>query len=100
MTWAVIAVLAVGTALLKTLGPVLAGGRRPPERLERVVDLLAPALLASLVVTSTFTTDGAVVVDGRAAGVAVGLGLLLVRAPLLVALVAGAVTAAALHAWL
>lgn len=100
MTWAVIAVLAVGTALLKTVGPVLAGGRRPPERLERVVDLLTPALLASLVVTSTFTTDGALALDGRAAGVAVGLVLLLVRVPLLVALVAGAATAAVLHAWL
>lgn len=100
MTWAVIAVLALGTALLKTVGPLLAGGRRPPERLERVVDLLAPALLASLVVTSTVTSDGAVVLDARAAGVAVGLVLLLARAPLLVALVAGALTAAALHAWL
>jgi hypothetical protein len=45
-TWLLIAVLAVGTVLLKTIGPVLAGGRQPPPALTRVIALIAPALIS------------------------------------------------------
>jgi hypothetical protein len=89
-----IAVLALGTLVFKTMGPLLAGGRQPPAALMRVIDHLTPALLASLVVVSTVGDGRSVVLDARLAGVVVGLGLLLFRAPLLVALLAAAAATA------
>ncbi len=88
MTWLLVIVLAVGTVALKVIGPLVAGGIEPPATLVRVIDLLTPALLTGLVVTSTFASGQHLVVDARAAGVLVGLGLLLLRVPLVVALVA------------
>ncbi len=97
MTWVLVVVLAVGTAVLKLLGPVLAGGKQPPPAMVRVIDLLTPALLTALVVTSTLSSGRDLVLDARAAGVALGLGLLLLRVPLLVALVAAAVAVAGIR---
>jgi hypothetical protein len=51
-TGLLILVLAVGTVLMKTLGPVLAGGRKPPARLTRVIALVAPALISALIVAA------------------------------------------------
>ena len=90
MTWVLVLVLAVGTVTLKVIGPLLTGGRQPPPALVRVIDLLTPALLTALIVTSTFTDGRHLVVDARAAGVAVGLVLLIVRVPLVLALVVAA----------
>jgi branched-subunit amino acid transport protein len=93
-------VLAVGlaTVALKASGPVLAAGRELPAGAARVVDLLAPALLAALVATQAFATDEELVVDERAAGLlAAGVAIVL-RAPLLVVVLAAAATAAGLRA--
>ena len=90
MTWVLVLVLAVGTVTLKVVGPLLAGGVQPPPALVRVIDLLTPALLTALVVTSTFTEGRHLVLDARAAGVVVGLVLLLLRAPLVVSLLVAA----------
>ena len=97
MIWSVIAVLAAGTLALKALGPVLAGGRPLPRALTGVIALLAPALLAALVVAGTFADGARLVVDARAAAVAVAAVALLARAPLVVALFAAAATAALLR---
>ena len=92
--WSLIVVLAVGTIALKAAGPVLAGGRTPPAAWVRVIALLTPALVTALVVADAFTLQRHVVLDARAAGLAVGAVLLWLRAPALVALVvAAAVTA-------
>jgi branched chain amino acid efflux pump len=94
------AVLAVGaaTVAIKAAGPVLAAGRELPDRLGRVVVLLAPALLAALVATQAFSTERELVVDERAAGLLVAAAAVLLRAPLLAVVVAAAVTAAVLRA--
>jgi uncharacterized membrane protein len=96
-TWATIALLAVATAGIRASGPVLVGGRALHPRLFGVVALLAPALLAALVVVETFgRPDGALEVDERAAGVAAAGAGLALRAPiLLVIAIAAAVTALA-----
>jgi hypothetical protein len=94
MTWVLVVVLAAGTIALKVAGPLITGGVQPPATLVRVIDLLTPALLTGLVVTSTFASGRELVVDARAAGVLVGLGLLLLRVPLVVALVAAAAAVA------
>jgi branched-subunit amino acid transport protein len=93
-------VLAVGlaTIALKAAGPVLASGRELPQGAARVVDLLAPALLAALVATQAFGSDEALVVDERAAGLLAAGAAILLKAPLLVVVLAAAATAAGLRA--
>ena len=54
--WLIVLGVAVGTIAIKAAGPVLMGGRPLPGRLQRVVALLAPALLAALVATNTLGT--------------------------------------------
>jgi uncharacterized membrane protein len=95
--WITIAALAVTTAAVRAAGPVLVGGRDLHPRLFGVIALLAPALLAALVVTETLgRPDGSLEVDERAAGVAAAGGALALRAPiLLVIAIAAAVTALA-----
>ena len=99
MSSAWLAVLVVGSATIaiKAAGPVLAGGRELPLGSARVVDLLAPALLAALVATQAFASDEALVLDERAAGLAAGAVAIALRAPLLLVVVVAAATAAVLR---
>ena len=53
MSWLVIAVVGVVTIAFKASGPVLLGKRELPARVASVVEVLAPAMLAALVVTQT-----------------------------------------------
>lgn len=93
-TWTVIVALIATTALIRASGPVLLGGRQLQPRAIAVVALLAPALLAGLVVTETFSAGGELVLDERAAGVAAAGGVLAIRdSPLAAVVVAAAVTA-------
>ena len=96
MSAAWLAVLVVGTAtiLIKGAGPVLAGGRELPSAGAGVVDLLAPALLAALVATGAFATGEQLVLDERGAGLAAAGIAVALRAPLLMVIVAAAMTAA------
>src|SRR6187551_2919020 len=95
--WLLIIVLAVGTVLMKTIGPVVAGGRQPPAALTRVIALVAPALISALVVTGTFTQGQHLVIDARAAGLVVGAIALWFRAPIAVALLLAVLICAALR---
>jgi branched-subunit amino acid transport protein len=93
------AVLAIGAATIaiKSAGPVLAGGRELPGRLAGVVELLAPAVLAALVVTQTVGGDGQLVIDERLAGVAVASVSIALRAPILVSVTIAALVTALLR---
>ncbi len=97
--WVTIVAVAVASAAIKAAGPVLVGGRELPPRAVSVIALLAPALLAALVVTETFGADRQLVVDERAAGVAVAAVALALRAPVLVAVLLAAVTTALVRAF-
>jgi branched-subunit amino acid transport protein len=93
-TWWVIIGLAVTTALVKAAGPVVFGGRTPHPAFLRVVAMMAPALLAALVVTSALAdgkrlTVGADTVGVLAAAVVLWRG----RSVVLAVVVAVAVTA-------
>ena len=68
--WSVILALTIGTAAIKAAGPLAVGGRELPPALMRVIALLAPVLLAALLVVETFVSHGAVGVDARAVGLA------------------------------
>ncbi len=96
--WLCVLVVGVATVAIKASGPVLAAGRELPQGTARIVDLLAPALLAALVATQAFASGAQLVLDERAAGlVAAGIAILL-RAPLLVVVLVAAATAAGLRA--
>ena len=96
--WTAVLVVGLATVALKAAGPVLAGGRELPRGSARVVDLLAPALLAALVATQAFASRESLVLDERGAGlVAAGVAILL-KAPLLVVVLVAAATAAILRA--
>ena len=90
MTWLVIGVVGAVTILFKASGPVLLGGRELPPRVASVVEVLAPAMLAALVVTQTVGGDRELVLDERLAGVLVGGVAVWLRAPLLVVMVVAA----------
>jgi branched-subunit amino acid transport protein len=96
--WLCVLVVGLATVALKASGPMLAAGRQLPAGAARVVDLLAPALLAALVATQAFATDEQLVLDERAAGVGAAGAAILLRAPLLVVVLAAAATAAGLRA--
>ena len=67
------------------------------QRIQRVVPLLPVALLAALIATSTFATGRHLVIDARAVALAVAAVAVLLRAPFLVVVAAGAATAALLR---
>lgn len=96
-TGLVVAAVIATTALIRASGPVILGGRQLPDRVSAVISLLAPALLAALVMTETFRGEGSeLTLDARALGVAGAAVVLAARGPLLVALVvAMALTAGA-----
>jgi branched-subunit amino acid transport protein len=94
--WAVIALLGVGTFAIKAAGPAFLGDRPLPERLNGVIGLLAPALLAGLVIEESFTGahPGQLVIDARAAGLVAAALALWLRMSLPVALAVAAAAAA------
>jgi hypothetical protein len=96
--WLVVAVLFVCTVALKAVGPVTFGARELSPRAAAVVGLVAPALLAALVVVETVGAPegGALELDARIIGVAAaGGGLAVGLSTLPVVALAAAVTALA-----
>jgi uncharacterized membrane protein len=96
--WVTVGALVVATAAIKAAGPVALGGRPLPPRLTAVVALLAPAILAALVVTETFSSGSALVLDERAAGLLAAAVAISLRASLPVVVIAAAVAAAVARA--
>jgi branched-subunit amino acid transport protein len=97
--WTAVLVVGVATIAIKAAGPILAGDRQLPTGVSRVLDLLAPALLAALVATQAFASDESLVLDERGAGLLAGAAAVLLKAPLLVVILVAAVTAAGLRAF-
>jgi branched-subunit amino acid transport protein len=92
--WLVVAAVGAATILFKAAGPLLLSRRRLPELVAGPVALLAPVLLAALVVTQTVGGDNELVLDARLAGVGAGAVAIAARAPLpAVVIAAAAVTA-------
>lgn len=98
--------LAVLAACALAFGLKLAGYLVPQQVLDipwvhRVTPLLPVALLSALIVTqAVLTSSGDLVLDARAAGVAVAVLLLILRAPFLVVVAGAALTAALVRALL
>lgn len=96
--WVAVVLVGVGTIATKALGPVALGGRPLPPRLDGVVALVAPAVLAALVVTQAVGGDRALVWDERLVGLAAGAAAVALRAPLLLVIVVAAAGTAAARA--
>jgi uncharacterized membrane protein len=97
--WVTIVALAVISAVTKIFGPVVFGGRELPGSLARVIPMLAPALLTSLVITETVSGTGhSLVIDARLGGLAVAGVALALRAPLIVVVLSAAAATALLRA--
>ncbi|MQA75268.1 MAG: hypothetical protein GEU88_13155 [Solirubrobacterales bacterium] len=98
--WITIVVLALVSAVIRASGPVLLGGREMPGAARGVIALVAPALLAALVVVETLAAPegGAFELDARIAGVGAAAAMLALRRSALPAVAAAAIVTAALRA--
>ena len=92
--WTLVAVVGACTVGFKALGPVVLGGRELPARVRDVVALLAPTLLAALVVVATFGSGGNLTLDARALGLVAAAAAVALRAPIIVVVTVAALAAA------
>jgi branched-subunit amino acid transport protein len=97
MIWAVVLVASASCYLIKLAGLSLPGRFLENARVQRTVALLPVALLAALITTQTFGSGQRVVLDVRAAALAVAVVAVILRAPFLVVVAAAAATAALLR---
>jgi len=95
--WIAIGVTAVGCYLLKLTGLTVPASWLDRPRIRRVAELLPVALLAALVAVQAFGSGRSLVLDARAAGLAVGVVAMLLRAPFLVVVISAAGAAALLR---
>lgn len=93
--WVTVLAVGAGTVVLKSVGPVGVAGKELHPRVAELLSMVAPAILAALVVTETFAHRRSLVLDARLAGVAAGAAAIALRAPLWVVIVVGAVATAA-----
>ena len=93
--WGLIAGCALITALIKGAGPVALGGRVLPPWFSALVELMAPALFAALVVTQVLADGRDIGVGADTAGVALaGVAALRGASMITVVLIAAATTGA------
>jgi branched-subunit amino acid transport protein len=93
-TWVVVLVVGAFTISFKAAGPLLLAGRQLPARLTSAFELLAPSLLAALVVTQSLGGKDGIEVDARLAGVGAAAVAIWLRAPLILVVVVAALTTA------
>lgn len=97
MIWVAVLAASVGCHLFKLAGLSMPQSILEDPRVQRVAVLLPVALLAALVATQTFTIEQHLVLDARAAALAVAACAVLARAPFLVVVALAAGTAALLR---
>lgn len=95
--WLAILAVTVANWLLKAAGPLVLGERTLPPVARRIVGLMAPVLLAGLIVVELAGPGWDGVDAGQVAGVAVAGAAWFARAPMLVAVLLGALATAGLR---
>ncbi|MDH3005182.1 MULTISPECIES: AzlD domain-containing protein [Gordonia] len=93
-----IAVLAVGTYLIRLAGPLLRNRLTVSANTEELMDRATVVLLVAVALTGAFFVDHDFAGWARPAGVAVGILAAVLRAPLAVVVILAAATAAGLRA--
>jgi hypothetical protein len=98
--WITIAALTVGTIATKAAGALVVGSREPGERTLAMTGLVAPALLAALVIYETLGAHGGgTTVDARAVGLGAAVLAIALRAPMLAVMLLAAAATAAVRAF-
>ena len=97
MSWSLVLFLAAGAYGFKVLGLVVIGSRPLPSAIERCLALVPAALLSALVITNGFADGKDLVLDERAAGIAVAAIAAWRKAPFVVVVGLAAATAALLR---
>ena len=97
--WSAVLLACIACMLLKLAGYLTPTHWLDKPRTARITDLLTVALLAALVATQTLASGQSIVLDARVPAVIVAAILLSVRAPFLLVVLAGTVTAALLRLW-
>jgi branched-subunit amino acid transport protein len=92
--WIVVLLVGAFTIAFKATGPVLLAGRQLPARLTSAFELLAPSLLAALVVTQSLGGKNGIVLDARLVGLGAAVVAIRLRAPLIVVVVVAALATA------
>lgn len=98
MTWTLVFLLAAGAYGLKLFGVLVLGKRTLNPVFARCVMLIPAALLGALIAKDTFTNAHDIVLDARAAGLAVAVAATWRKLPFAVIIVLGVGTTALLRA--
>ena len=97
MSWALVIWLSIGAYAFKMLGFVVVGARKLPVAISLCLVLIPAALLAALVFNGTFTNGQEIAIDERAIGLGVAIVAAWRKLPLIVVVILGAATTAALR---
>jgi branched chain amino acid efflux pump len=95
--WISLLVVSIATTLMRAAGPLVLGQRHLPASATRVFGLMAPVLLAGLIVVELGGEGWRGVDPDQIAGVATAGVARSLRAPMLLAVVVGVVTTALLR---
>jgi uncharacterized membrane protein len=96
--WVAVGLASVGCAVLKLTGYVVPSHLLQRPALRQSVEALPVALLSALIAVAVFTSGNHLVLDSRAAGLAVAIILVVLRAPFVVVVVTACGVAAGVHA--
>jgi branched-subunit amino acid transport protein len=96
--WLAVLIASGGCAALKLAGFVVPARLLESAVARKILEALPVTLLSALIAVSVFATGSHLVLDSRAAGLAVALILVAIRAPFLVVVIAACATAAGVHA--
>ncbi|MFI8965210.1 AzlD domain-containing protein [Streptomyces sp. NPDC053493] len=96
--WIAVALTAAGCYLVKLLGLLVPAGALERPLVRRLAGLVPVALLAALTAQQTFSAEGALVLDARAAGLGAAALALLLRAPFLAVVGAAVLVTAGVRA--
>ncbi|MGP3536164.1 AzlD domain-containing protein [Microbacterium sp. RD1] len=97
--WNAILLAAVICVAVKAVGYAVPARWLEAPRPARIADLLTVALLAALVAVQSLASGQSIALDARIPAVLVAAGLLALRAPFLVVVLAAAAVAALLRLW-
>jgi branched chain amino acid efflux pump len=95
--WLPVLAVTVANFVLKAIGPLALGDRSPSPTARKVIALMAPVLLAGLIVVELGGEDWANLNSPQVLGVGTAGVARLLRAPMLVAVVCGMAVAALLR---
>ncbi|MGW4162276.1 AzlD domain-containing protein [Streptomyces sp. NPDC004788] len=96
--WLAIALTAAGCYLVKLLGLLVPADTLERPLVQKLAALVPVALLAALTAQQTFSAQGTLTLDARAAGLGAAAVALLLRAPFLVVVGAAVVVTAGVRA--